>query len=160
MVSASTYIPAMYAESEIIRIVGWGNSVIVEWDLMGLTLPGCGGSRWSRRVPEQQQGLEGAGIIPVLYSHSASLSHSLPEEVWETAFDVVAVFIQGQPSGAQSYPLAYRQGAWGPWWEARLCLLLLSSSSAAASAWASRFHHLSQEVKLCAVTDKGRCSMA
>lgn len=45
MVSASTYIPAMYAESEIIRIVGWGNSVIVEWDLMGLTLPGCGGSR-------------------------------------------------------------------------------------------------------------------
>lgn len=109
MVSASTYTPAMYAESEIIRIVEWGDSMIVEWDLMGLTLLGCGGSRWSRRVPEQQQGLEGAGIMPVSYSRSASLSRSLPEEVWETAFDVVAVFIQGQPSGAQSCPLAYRR---------------------------------------------------
>ena len=43
------------------------------------------------------------------HSHSASLSRSLPEEFWETSFDTVAIFIQGQPSGAQSCPLTYRR---------------------------------------------------
>ena len=55
----------------------------VEWGLMVLYLAKLRRFKTMKQVPEHEQMLEGAGIIPVSWSPSASLSCSLPEQVRE-----------------------------------------------------------------------------